>query len=790
VVNYCRRVGACVAAGLAAASLAGCDLTSLSEPRPKLPDPFDQVQNTNLDPRYPQQMQQETAPPRAAPGHSFFGRETAVDPVPPAAAAGAQQSASGEGYELNFENAAVTTVAKVILGDILGVGYIIDPRVQGTVTISSGRPIPKSVLILVLENALRMSNVALVADGGGGYRLIPAGDAQGAGPTTRAGADEQGGYGISAVPLRYTSAQTILKLLDSFAIKPGMARADTAHNLILVQGSGTERQTAVEAILTFDVDWMRGQSVGIYPVVQATAEAVIKELEKIMETGEGGLNHDLVTLQPIARLNAVLVVTKKPNLLRQAATWISRLDQANNAGASVRVYRLRYADARQVAKVLGDLFGSRSQGLDSAVNQIAPGGGVNTLSSDQLTSSGAASSPFTLNAPSGSGQSTGGGVGGTGGGLGSTGSPLGSSPQGLGSSSIGSSGGLGGSTSSGLGGQLGAAGGQGQGLGFGLGQAQGQGQVGINLPGLRVAADVANNSLLIFANQENYRLIEQTLAQIDRPQLQVAIHATIAEVTLNNDLQYGVQYYIQGNSAAFGFTTSTTQSNPLNPVLPGANLLLGPPGGPRVVLNALRTITDVKVLSSPSLVVLDNEIASLQVGDQVPVSTGSAAILTNPTTPLVNTISYLNTGVILQVLPRINANGNVNLEIQQEISNVANNANATTLTPTVSQRKVKSSVSVASGQTVLLGGLITETQNRSRNGIPILEEIPLLGQLASTNDRSTQRTELIIFIEPQIIRDSVDASKVAQELRARLRGSAEIAFPPGPALRSDPRFAQ
>jgi general secretion pathway protein D len=772
-----------VAAGLAVASLSGCDLTSLSEPRPKLPDPFDQVQNTNLDPRYPQQTQQQAAPPRAALGQSFFGREATVEPIPPAA--GAQQAANGQGYELNFENAAVTTVAKVILGDILGVGYIIDPRVQGTVTLSSGRPIPKSVLILVLENALRMSNVALVADGGGGYRLIPAADAQGAGPTTRAGADEQGGYGISAVPLRYTSAQTILKLLDSFAIKPGMARVDTEHNLILVQGSGTERQSAVEAILTFDVDWMRGQSVGIYPVEQATAEAIIKELEKIMQTGEGGLNHSLVTLQPIARLNAVLVVTKKPNLLREAATWISRLDKANNAGASVRVYHLRYADARQVAKVLGDLFGSRSQGLDSAANQIAPGAGVNTLSSDQLTSSGGASSPFTLNPPSGLGQSSGGGgggVGGAGGGLASTGSPLGSSPQGL-----GSSGGLGGSTSSGLGGQLGAAGGQGQ--GFGLGQGQGQGQVGINVPGLRIAADVANNSLLIYANQENYRLIEQTLAQIDRPQLQVAIHATIAEVTLNNDLQYGVQYFIQGNSAAFGFTTSTTQLN-LNPVLPGANVLIGPASGPRVVLNALRTITDVKVLSSPSLVVLDNELASLQVGDQVPVSTGSAAILTNPTTPLVNTISYLNTGVILQVLPRINANGNVNLVIQQEISNVANNANAATLTPTVSQRKVKSSVTVASGQTVLLGGLITETQNRSRNGIPILEEIPLLGQLASTNGRTTQRTELIIFIEPQIIRDSVDASKVAQELRAKLRGSAEIAFPPGPSLRWDPRFAQ
>jgi general secretion pathway protein D len=190
------------------------------------------------------------------------------------------------------------------------------------------------------------------------------------------------------------------------------------------------------------------------------------------------------------------------------------------------------------------------------------------------------------------------------------------------------------------------------------------------------------------------------------------------------------------------------------------------------------------------VVVIDNQVASLQVGDQVPVTTGSAAILTNPNTPLVNSISYLNTGVILQVLPRINANGNVSLQIQQEISNVANNANAATLTPTVSQRKIKSDVSVASGQTVLLGGLISETQTRSRNGIPVLEEIPILGDAFATNDRSTTRTELIVFIEPQIIRDSIDAAKVAEELRAKLRGSADNAFPPGPSLFQDPQFVR
>ena len=796
MVNRRRGFGVCLAAGLVIALVAGCNrLPQLQQTQqaPKLPDPFDGVQKTDLTPHDPQPIEETRAPSRVSRPASYYGSEVKLDSAP------ARQDAAGEGYELNFENAAVSTVAKVILGDILGVGYTIDPRVQGTVTIASGRPVPKADLVLVLENALRMSNVVLVTDSGGGYRIIPSGDAQGAGTTARAG-DDAVGYGISVVPLHYTSAQAMFKLLDSFTIKAGMARADSGHNLILIQGTGPERQAAVEAILSFDVDWMRGQSVGIYPVEYATPEAIIKELEKIMETGDDGLNHHLVTLQTIARLNAVLVVTRKPNLLKTAAMWISRLDKADNAGASVRVYRLHYGDARQVAKVLNDLFGLRSSsGLDSAVNQIAPGAGVSTISSGVGGAGGLAA----LGGQSGSGLPGGGGgigsglggttgVGSTAGQAGGVGSPgVGATGGPMGTGGIGSTAGIG--ASAGYGGTAGAMaafGGQRGGLGS---ESARQESGAIVLPGVRIAPDIVNNALVIFANQENYRLISQTLAQLDRPQLQVAIHATIVEVTLNNDLQYGVQYYLQGNAATFGLTPSTAQSNPLTAVIPGANLLLGAVATPKVVINALRAITDVKVLSSPSLVVLDNQVASLQVGDQVPVSTGTASVLASATTQsntIVNSISYLNTGVILTVQPRINVNGNVILTIDQAISNVANNANATSLTPTVSQREVKSSVAVASGQTVLLGGLITETQSRTRSGIPVLEELPGLGDLFSTNDRSTARTELIIFIQPQIIRNSVDASKVAEELRAKLRGSADSAFPPGPSLRGDPQFVR
>jgi general secretion pathway protein D len=340
----------------------------------------------------------------------------------------------------------------------------------------------------------------------------------------------------------------------------------------------------------------------------------------------------------------------------------------------------------------------------------------------------------------------------------------------------------------------------------------------VELPGVRITADTVNNSLLIFASQENYQLIEQTIAQLDRPQLQVAIHATIAEVTLNNDLQYGVQYFLQGKagtadlvnsnsagaiSGAGNSTTttgvtssaaSTAVSNVattfLNQMLPGSAFALGAATNPKAILDALRTVTDVKVISSPSLVVMDNQFATLVVGDQVPITTQSAQSVIAPGSPLVSSVDYRSTGVILQVSPRINVNGNVILDINQEVSNVAPNANAQTLTPTLSQRKIRSTISVASGQSVLLGGLISETQNRSRSGVPIMEEIPYLGNLFSQNDRSTARTELIVFIQPEIIRDSVDAYKVAEELRSKLRGSAEAAFPPGPSLYKDPRFVR
>lgn len=732
----------------------------------KQTDVLDRVRSLDLLPRYPTQVGQPQQARDRAKSAIYIGESDRASGVAGERPPGATPAAgtSGDGYDLNFENAPVVSVAKVILGDILGVGYTIDPRVQGTTSLVSGRPIPKSDVAFVLENALRLNGIALVRDGAS-YRLVPQGDAAGAGAIEQAERTEAG-YGVSVVPLHFVSAPTILKLIDSFVTKPGAARADATRNMILIQGSSSERKSAVELVLSFDADWMKGQSVGIFPIENSNPEPIIAELEKILDTGEGGVSQNVVKFQPIGRMNAVLAVTRKAEVLRKVEVWIRRLDNAGSGRSSVHVYNVKYGEARQMAQVLNSILGSGggSGGFgDSAAGQIAPGSGYASSSSSSTTLD-------RLGAGGGGGQS---------------GSSSGFSSRSSGASgSSGTQGGLGasGNTQGGQslvdarsGGLFGSSGGGGLG-GGGVGGGGAGAQSAMQ--GVRITADSVNNTLLIYASQEQYSTIERTIRQVDRPQLQVAIDATIAEVTLTNELDYGVQFFLTSHNlglqpdkgSLLNTAANAVTSTLINRALPGFNFLVGKEASPNVILDALHSVTDVKVLSNPSVVVIDNQAATLQVGDEIPVSTGSANVLTTSNT-VVNTIDYRNTGIILRVVPRVNANGNVRLDIEQEISNVAPNSGGNTLTPTVSQRKVRSSVAVASGQTVLLAGLISERQSGSRNGLPLLDDIPGAGILFSQSQKTTNRTELIIFIRPQIIRDGNDAHFVAEELRSKLKGS-------------------
>jgi general secretion pathway protein D len=747
-------------------------------------DVLEQIREVDLGPRSPQNVRstETVRPTEAQRDASYYGDGTPViavagrstgspqgDDGPTTTGAlteGAQPSAGGQGYEMNFENTPVATVAKAILGDILGLGYTIDPRVQGMVSLSSGRPVPKKDLLYVLESALRVANVALVREARG-YRLVPVADAAGTGSIDR----DQGleaGYGITAVPLQHVSAQTLTKLLDNFATKPGTVRADPSRNLVVIQGNGADRRAAIDTVLSFDADWMRGQSVGIYPVSNSTPEPIILELERIIDAGEGGLSQNVVKLQPIGRQNAILVVSRKPEYLTTVSTWIRRLDKSGGAGTALRVYRMRYGDARQTAALLNEVFTGNSNGLDSSANQLAPGGGVVASSSRRPNLAGFQQGAGAQQTPAASGSQQ-------------LSAPA---PSNFDARFADASGGRFGQNSTGPTAGYGYGGSPNGGLGMG--------GPGPALPNVKISPDVINNTLLIYANQEHFRIIERALQQIDRPQLQVAIDATIAEVTLNDKLSYGVQFFLkskdvglQPNTGSIANTASAT-STVLSRMIPGFNFLVGTEADPRMILDALHTVTDVKILSTPSLVVLDNQFASLLVGDQIPITTRTAQSVDVPTAPIVNSIDYRNTGVILRVAPRINANGNVLLDVEQEISAVAQTSTADTLTPTVSQRKVKSSIAVASGQTVLLGGLISERQDKGSSGVPGLDQVPGIGVLFSRRSGTIQRTELIIFIRPQIIRHGVDARRVAEELRGKMRGMFNAPPPPPPVITGPP----
>lgn len=734
---------------LLAACIVTADQSVEADPKdPRAQDIVDKIRGLDLQPRQP-----------ADAGASGIAQAKSSKPAiylsdgatPQGGALAERDDGGGSGYDLNFENAPVATVAKVILGDVLNTGYTIDPRVQGTVTLASVRPVPKADAIYVLENALRMSGVALVRDRTG-YRLLPAPEA-GPGGIDRS-ASTEAGQGVTVVPLRYTSAQNIFKLLDAFGVKASTMRPDNSRNTLIVSGSGTDRATAVDTILSFDADWMRGQSVGIFPVRNSSPEPVISEIEKIMDSGEGGMSQNVIKLQPIARLNAILVVSQKPEYLKRAQTWIARLDRSDTDGVNLKSYPLRYGNSKLVVAMLNDMLFNQSAAsnttLDSASSQVAPGAGIATSSSSNPvaslsalpTAAAGAATPVT----------------------GAPGSSFSARPAPAASATPA------------------------QDNGFGAPSSNGS-KSGINgiLQNVRLTADVTNNAVLVYANQDAQRIVEQTIRQIDRPQRQIAIEATIAEVTLNDQLNYGVQFFLASqkgsisntisgvsNAATVGSGAVEATSNAVNAasgallgrVLPGFNFLVGSENSPRVILDALHGVTNVKVLSNPSLVVLDNQPATLQVGDQVPFSTGTATVLTANNT-VVNTIDYKNTGIILRVLPRANANGNVVLDIEQEISSVAAGS-ANSLTPTISQRRVKSSIAVTSGQTVLLAGLISESENRQRQGIPILDSIPGVGDAFSHQTNARARTELILFIRPTVIKDGVDAHVIAEEMRSKM----------------------
>jgi general secretion pathway protein D len=605
-------------------------------------------------------------------------------------------------FQVTFENADISAAVRAILGDTLKANYFIDPRVHGTISLSAQRPVSRNQLVLLLETALRDQGAILVKQEDV-YRILPATEAHAVGGINIGPDPGMPGFGVTALPLENISAEALNKILEGFGAAPGTVHIDPSRNLLIVRGTTNERQWLIDTALAFDVDWMRNQSVGIFPVKSGSPEIIINELNQMVDSS-------LIKFQPIARLNAVLAVSRSRDTIRQVSTWIARLDRDNNYGPRVHVFRLKSADARKVVAVLKELFGY--------------GGGA--TANEQVTSGG----PVAIaKAPGGAAPSA--------------------------SADVSRSEGPG------PGGRLGE---------FGAASA---GESPSGSAKVHITADVAGNAVVVYGSQEDYQRIERAIIELDHPVPEVAIEAIAAEVTLNDTLNYGVQFYLNSilrNGTPISGGQIAATGLPLATTVPGFNAVLGALANPSVVINALRDVTDVKVLSSPSLVVADSQPAILQVGDQVPVTTGTATSTITTQSAIVNSVSYVDTGIILRVTPHISRTSEVRIDIEQEVSSVEQNSNAQTLTPTISQQKVKSTIVVDSGQTVLLAGLISQQRTQEKSGVPGAIDIPLLGNILSNSTNNASRTELIIFVKPQIIRNNGDAQRIAQELRRRMPG--------------------
>lgn len=692
-------------------------------------------------------------------------------------------------YTLNFDDADVSEVAKAVLGDILKFNYVISPKVTGKVSLQTARPLSEDELIPTLEMVLRANGAVLIGSKGF-YRIEPDANAILNVPGASLGGAGQAlppGFQLRVIPLRYVSAQEMQKVVEPLLPPKAVLRVDPVRNMLLVAGTADDIEGVIETVALFDVDFMRGMGVGLFPLKNVDAATVAEELMKLFgaDNKEGGLG-TMLRLLPIERLNAILAASPQPRYLQEVGSWVERLDRYNTAKAGgVHVYRVQYVEAVQLAEMLSNIFG-KGQGGAAARPSVAPGFGGTQIGGSYGGTGGSSLGSGTGGFGGGSSGGFGGGTGSSGfggssGGFGSTGSSgLGGGTGGMGSSGLGggtsgssglgggSSGGLGRGGTSGTGGSFGSSGGS---FGSsGSGRQQGMGSVAADLGNnTRIVADAPTNSLIIVARAQEYRQIEEVIKELDQMPRQVLIEATIAEISLNGELKYGLEWFIK-NSPSYAALSSGTN-------LEGLSSALYPASGfayvfssnqVKALLSALAKQRKLNVLSSPSLMVLNNQEGQIQVGDQVPITTGqiTSSLGAGLTT---NAIQYRDTGVILTVRPRVNAGGTVTLDLVQQVSKPEKTSTSELDSPTIRNRQIKSTVVVKDKDTIALGGLIQDSREQSVSGIPWLSALPIIGPLFGSYDRIADRTELVVLLTPRVVDNRADSVGITNEYRKSLK---------------------
>jgi general secretion pathway protein D len=685
--------------------------------------------------------------------------------IRPGALATPRHAAAGAGaVTFNFENQPVQAVVKAILGDLLKQNYTIVPGVQGNISFSTSEPVEASQALPILETLLSWTHNALVHRNGG-YIVVPAKDAVAGNMVPSLGASSpQGGMQARLFPLHYISATEMQKLIKPFARPDTTLLVDPARNVLVMAGTPDELANYQSMVRTFDVDWLRGMSVGVFNLQYANVGELMPKLDGMFGTHGDTPLAGMLRFIPIERTNALVVISTQSEYLKEVGEWIARIDRGGGNEPQLFVYDVRNIKASDLAKYLAQIYTNNAGAGGEGDNggRVGPGLSAGTLGSAD-NSNGAVS----MGSTAGSFGST----AGSNGMAGSTGASAFNNDNAGGANGIDSGGGAFGST--GLGG-----GGFGNGSNTGN-SASNEQQYTSSDGSVRISSVDSNNQLLVRARPSQWEEMKAAIGKLDNVPLQVQIETRILEVSLTGDFQFGVQWYLQGLAGS----TGTPGKDDFKPGQPdrarqialgqGGNAYAGEPffysflnHNMQVAISAMETSGNTKTLSAPSMVVMNNQVGSIQVGDRIPINSTSVNASIGATTS-VSEVNYINTGVILNVQPRINPGGLVYMNISQEVSQSDRTVDLVNGNPSISQRKLATQVAVQSGQTVLLGGLIQQAEGTTDTGIPGLNRIPVLGRLFGTTSRNRNRTELIVLITPRVIRGSEDAKQITDDYQSK-----------------------
>ena len=627
--------------------------------------------------------------------HTFIGSDQLIG-----AGVSATPVTAGEGIRLRFNQTPLKEVVNVILNDVLGASYFIEPGITGEVTIEMNHPVDEDELLGLLETILEINGAALVKQGNL-YRVTTA--SRDLMPRVFAGG-ESAGSGVAVYPLRYVAAAEMLKLIEPLATMASDINIDERRNLLLVSGNQNQLSSVTDAIELFDVDWMAGMSVALTPVRHAEPTQMIDELSAVLHGVDGGLLAGMVKVTAMDRLSAILVVSPRAEQLRRVNKWIGRLDRPGNMpGQRLFVRPMLNAKAEDIANILNDVLAgashrNASKGVSAAAD-LMPG----------LT-------PFTITSPP-------------------------------------------------------AGGGSGQSASTVPGVESGVSAIALAGEQIKVIADDINNSLVILGTASQYAALEKAIAKLDITPLQVLIEATIIEVSLDDTLEFGVEWFFRnsvGDKQGSGILDLDGAG--LSRVVPSFSYSVTDAAGQvRAMFNTLASESDLRVVSSPSLMVLNNQTATINVGDEIPIPIRQATSNLDPDAPTVNEIEYRRTGVILTVTPRVNSGGLVTLEITQQVSDAVVTTTSGLNAPTIRQREIQTMVAVNDGDSIVLGGLIGDALTQTDSGVPYLYRVPYLGRLFGQRGNSKRRSELLIMLSPRVVNNRKDSDQITKEYRQRLR---------------------